>query len=149
MSELRLAGLADLHVIHLLDDRCFHEAWSEKQWQGMLTNSRRFRCWLREEDGKLLGFLLFGVVLDEAELLRIGVDPMRQGEGLASSMLDNAQSLLESAGVSSFHLEVRESNHVAQRLYLRCGWQQTGRRRNYYTDEEGSEDALLFSRHLD
>ncbi|SEG61151.1 ribosomal protein S18-alanine N-acetyltransferase [Marinobacterium lutimaris] len=149
MVELRRASLADLEAIHKLDDRSFHEAWSEKQWHGMLSNPKRFRCWLQDLDGRPLGFLLFGVVLDEAELLRIGVDPAHQGEGRATAMLEKGQALLEAEGVASFHLEVRESNHVAQHLYQRCGWQQTGRRRNYYNDEEGSEDALLFSRYLD
>ncbi len=149
MVDLRRSTPADLAAIQTLDDRCFHEAWSEKQWHSMLTNPRRFRCWLQEEGGQLQGFILFAVVLDEAELLRIGVEPAHQGEGRAGSMLSAVQGTLESDGICSFHLEVRESNHVAQRLYKRCGWEQSGRRRNYYTDDEGSEDALLFSRSLD
>ena len=43
-------------------------------------------------------------------------------------------------------LEVRESNLAAQALYLSRGFVNDGRRKNYYLDEQGMEDALIFSR---
>lgn len=149
MAELCPAGKSDLERLRLLDDRCFDDAWSLSIWDGMLSNPKRFRCWLLMEGATAVGFLLFGVVLDEAELLRIGVDPARQGEGLASTMLNAVQARLESVGVATFHLEVRESNVAAQRLYAHCGWEQSGRRRNYYPAKDGAEDALLFTRAVD
>ena len=39
------------------------------------------------------------------------------------------------------HLEVRESNEAARKLYERQGFGETGRRRNYY--DHPAEDALL------
>ncbi|WP_432697613.1 ribosomal protein S18-alanine N-acetyltransferase [Marinobacterium sp. YM272] len=149
MADLRPANKNDLAILRRLDDRCFDEAWSEKIWLGWLSNPKRYRCWLLMEADVALGFLLFGVVLDEAELLRIGVDPARQGEGLAAAMLRTVQSGLAAQGVASCHLEVRESNYAAQRLYQHCGWTPSGRRRNYYAAEDGSEDALLFTLGLD
>jgi ribosomal-protein-alanine N-acetyltransferase len=44
-------------------------------------------------------------------------------------------------------LEVRESNAAARTLYENAGFEQTGRRRSYYTSP--LEDAILYRRTLD
>ncbi len=49
----------------------------------------------------------------------------------------------QASGVTSVLLEVRESNLAARRLYEKVGFNQQGRRSNYYRDPE--EDALLLS----
>lgn len=38
-------------------------------------------------------------------------------------------------------LEVRKSNLVAQNLYVKCGFEPRGIRKNYYTDTK--EDAII------
>jgi ribosomal-protein-alanine N-acetyltransferase len=47
-------------------------------------------------------------------------------------------------GTRGYTLEVRVSNHGAIRLYERLGFQPTGIRRGYYTDNR--EDALIMWR---
>ena len=47
-------------------------------------------------------------------------------------------------GVSTWHLEVRQSNESAIRLYESLGFVQDGLRKGYY--EEPKEDAVLMSR---
>lgn len=150
MNALRQATPDDLTALRTLDAICFEEGWSEQSWQRFLADPQRYCCWLLETHGhEVIGYLLFSRILDESELLRIGVSPDRRGTGLARLMLSQAQRWLETAGIRQFHLEVRESNCHARQLYQRCGWQLSGRRRDYYSDASGSEDALLFSRHLD
>ncbi len=150
MTQLRTATPADLQTLLTLDDHCFDDRWAAKTWQQMLSSPKRYRCWLLvNDDGKAIGYVLFSRILDESELLRIGLHSDWRGQGLARQMLSDAQAQLEADGVSSFHLEVRDSNSSAQQLYHRCGWQRSGRRRNYYAGDDGSEDALLFSRILD
>jgi len=43
-------------------------------------------------------------------------------------------------------LEVRESNTAARRLYQKLGFEETGRRKSYYSNPV--EDAVLYTRHL-
>jgi ribosomal protein S18 acetylase RimI-like enzyme len=50
--------------------------------------------------------------------------------------------LIEQGARSSF-LEVRESNLVAQELYRKFGYEETGRRQRYYKDND--EDAILMN----
>ncbi|KEA64406.1 Ribosomal-protein-S18p-alanine acetyltransferase [Marinobacterium lacunae] len=144
----RRATADDLNLLLALDDSCFDDPWSAKLWQQMLTNSKRYVCWLLLGE-RPMGFILFSHVLDEAELMRIGVHPQVRNEGHARAMLTQAQGVLEQRGVGAFYLEVRDSNSAAQHLYHSCGWRLDGRRRNYYPTEDGTEDALLFNRVLD
>jgi ribosomal-protein-alanine N-acetyltransferase len=51
----------------------------------------------------------------------------------------------ERLGASRMYLEVRPSNAPALRLYHRTGYVQIGRRRDYYPDVDGREDALVLA----
>ena len=68
----------------------------------------------------------------------------RQREGIGQFLLSGLFLLLRERGIRVLHLEVRESNRTAIRLYERMGFQKDGLRRNYYTDP--SEDAVLMTR---
>lgn len=150
MNLLRPLKACDLPTLVALEQQCFADSWSAQSWAPLLADPQRFPGWLLTDGaGRAQGYLVFSRVLDEAELLRIGLAPEVQGKGLARTMLGDAQSRLEAQGVGHFYLEVRESNLSAQRLYRYCGWQAEGRRRGYYPGAEGAEDALMFSRQVD
>jgi ribosomal protein S18 acetylase RimI-like enzyme len=88
------------------------------------------RAWVAELDGRVAGFAVLGPLPgDEAEVLNIAVHPAHRQAGIAARLL--AQVL---AGPERrIFLEVRESNAAAIRLYAAFGFQQTGRREEYYT----------------
>lgn len=150
MSLLRPLTASDLPTLVELEQQCFADSWSAQSWVPLLADPQRYPGWLLTDGaGRARGYLAFSRVLDEAELLRIGLAPEVRGKGLARKMLLDAQSRLEAQGVGRFYLEVRESNLSAQRLYRHCGWQLDGRRRGYYPSSTGAEDALVFSRQAD
>jgi ribosomal-protein-alanine N-acetyltransferase len=90
------------------------------------------------------GFARWRVVeaAQEAELLRIAVDPDQRRGGRGRALLRHCQARLASMGVVSLHLEVRVSNQSARALYESEGWVLQGRRKAYYRD---GEDAALYS----
>ena len=47
-------------------------------------------------------------------------------------------------GIHIVHLEVREGNGTARRLYERLGFKEDGLRRDYYTDP--TENAVLMTK---
>ena len=51
----------------------------------MLANPKRYRAWLLQRGETVVGYALYAQVLDEAELLRIGVRPDSQGQGVITS----------------------------------------------------------------
>ncbi len=91
----------------------------------------------------IAGFAGFWVMLDEAHIIAIAVRPpfRRQsiGEGLLLSVIDMAMRLQ----TRMVTLEVRESNHPAQQMYLKYGFHVVGKRPRYYSDNQ--EDAVLMS----
>src|SRR5690606_10833337 len=95
------------------------------------------------------GFLVYSLVLDEASIHSIAVQPARRRQGLGRQLLVAALALMRRAGATRCLLEVRGSNTAAKHLYEDNGFKVDGTRRNYYPDRgSGPEDALLMSRAL-
>ena len=96
------------------------------------------------------GFALGRVVLDEAELLSIAVDPASQGEGLGKACLRKFIAACAERGATRIFLEVAADNPVARKLYQNEGFAEVGLRRDYYA-VKGSPaiDAVLMSKTLD
>lgn len=96
----------------------------------------------------LLGFALGRVVLDEAELLTLAIDPTVQRRGLGRSCLANFEAEAAARGAGHLHLEVAETNAAALHLYRAAGWHQAGRRKAYYKGADARIDAVLMTKHL-
>ena len=78
------------------------------------------------------GFLLLRIVLDEAEIITIGVAAPRLG--IATALLQQGIATARAAGVHTIHLEVAEDNVPARALYAAQNFTQTGYRRAYYAN---------------
>lgn len=91
------------------------------------------------EGDLLVAFLAIQNLVGEIEITNIAVLPDYQGKGLASRLMGNLSDASESV-----FLEVRESNHKAQALYRKHGFECVGKRPNYY--KEPAEAALIMKR---
>lgn len=147
MTEVLSLESGLLESVLRLDAVCFNDDPFALNWWHKALAQTGASGWVLCEHGVPTGYCLFSEVLDEAELLRIAVDPQQRTKGWASVLLQQAQQALEKRGVTQFFLEVRASNLAAHALYHRCGWQPCGRRKQYYPLGDVREDALLFSRH--
>ncbi len=77
---------------------------------------------------------------DEDELLNLAVDPVHRGHGIGQRLLEKA--MVQASSV--IHLEVRESNLAALRLYEKVGFYVTGRRKAYY--QNPPESGIVMTR---
>jgi ribosomal-protein-alanine N-acetyltransferase len=77
----------------------------------------------------------------EAHITTIAVDPAFHSRRIGSRLMVALMDAAIERGGRSVSLEVRMSNHVAQRMYRRFGFQAVGIRRGYYI--ETGEDALV------
>lgn len=91
---------------------------------------------------------MWSLVLDEAELLDIGVAPTARRQGLGARLLAEVIATARAAGATRLMLEVRAGNQAAQALYQRAGFMVTGRRKGYYPAPDGREDACLMDKPL-
>ena len=135
---VRTASLSDLPELKALLLR------SPYDWTPItLANSfcYDYHHWVIENhlDG-IIGFLVMRVVLDHWELMQIGVDLPYRSQGCGLQLLQYAIDEAKRKNVRKIQLEVRLSNRFGMALYRRCGFEQVGSRKKYYTD---GEDAVL------
>lgn len=86
------------------------------------------------ENQQIVGFIGWQFILDEADLLVIGVLPEYQRQKIGFHL---HQQTIPKALCT---LEVRANNLKAQQFYQALGYQFIAKRKNYY----GNEDAFIF-----
>ena len=139
---IRLEWMTDAHVAQVaeLEKLCFSDPWSENSVASELKNP--LSLWLVALDGATVaGYVGSQSVLDEADMMNIAVHPDYRRKGIARQLVTELVAALAKKGVHSLALEVRASNAPAIALYEQLGFQQVGRRPNYYRNPR--EDALI------
>lgn len=86
------------------------------------------------EDGLIKGVLVYQYIYNRAEIDYIIVDNNYRKLGIATKLL---KYLEDSYKLDNITLEVRESNKEAISFYLKNGFKEVTRRKNYYKDEDG------------
>jgi ribosomal-protein-alanine N-acetyltransferase len=89
----------------------------------------------------IIGFAGLWLMVDEAHVTTIALHPRYRGRGLGELMLSSLVEIAYNISARTVTLEVRVTNHVAQNLYRKYGFQEAGVRRRYYSDN--NEDALI------
>ncbi len=89
------------------------------------------------------GFILARVVHDEWEIENVAVAEEWRRKGVGQLLVVCLTTRARREDARAVRLEVRASNAPAIALYSKCGFQQDGIRKGYYSNP--TEDALLFS----
>ncbi|GCE20470.1 ribosomal protein S18-alanine N-acetyltransferase [Dictyobacter kobayashii] len=89
----------------------------------------------------IIGFSGLWLMVDEAHITTIAMHPDYRGHGLGEMLLVSLIDISYNIGAKWVTLEVRVSNHTAQNLYRKYGFQEAGVRHRYYSDNQ--EDALI------
>jgi [ribosomal protein S18]-alanine N-acetyltransferase len=98
-----------------------------------------------EDGGGIRGYAVLRLVLDEAELLNIGVSALQQRKGSGRAMLREMLEVAREKNIRRVFLEVRASNSAALALYRSTGFGEIGVRRGYYQNANGCEDAITMA----
>src|SRR5512142_427953 len=138
---IRKMALEDIPAVVELDQKSFSLPWPERSFRFEVTENPASHCWVAEEDGKVVGMIVVWLIVDEAHVATIATHPDFRRQGIAKRLLSHALLRLIDEGARSSFLEVRESNLAAQEMYRKFGYEETGRRRRYYSDND--EDAIL------
>ena len=143
----REISLGDLDGIVQIERAVNPFPWGEEALRDTIASSGHHLMSLRE--GRAVGFLLSNFVLDEAQLLLIGVSPDWQGVGVGGQLLKELINRSQDQGQKLIYLEVRSGNERAIRLYRSLGFIDIGVRRDYYPGLVGREDAIVMSLQID
>jgi tRNA threonylcarbamoyladenosine biosynthesis protein TsaB len=92
-----------------------------------------------------IGFALWRVAAEEAELLTIAVSPKRRRQGIGRFLLNQLLATAASKGARRMVLEVAVDNHPAKALYRALGFAPCGRRPGYYRTRSGAVDAEILA----
>lgn len=125
-----------------LETEVFGEAsWGQKALEGTLSGGGRALVVKSHNDQALAGMVLWRPVVDEAELLLIGVSPKARRKGVGHALLHTLKADLTAKSITLLHLEVRSENTGAIDFYKQQGFAITGQRPKYYAD--GSDAVLM------
>jgi ribosomal-protein-alanine acetyltransferase len=94
----------------------------------------------------LVGFFLARSIYDSLEILKLGVFPDCQRQGIGTQLMETAYAEGVRRGCNRCFLEVRKSNQNAIQFYHNHNFRIAGTRLNYYTDP--IEDAWIMERAL-
>ncbi|CCO24585.1 ribosomal protein S18-alanine N-acetyltransferase [Maridesulfovibrio hydrothermalis] len=134
-------GLEHIAELRKLESSCFDYYWTEEQFRlGLEKNA--FYVLGYVEKGILVGYLAYSLVLEEMEVLNLGVHPDFRRSGIGRSLMLDLMQRCREMNIKRGLLDVKETNHPAIALYESLGFVQVGIRKKYYPDTK--EDALLY-----
>ena len=138
--EYMLMDASHVDAIAELEKVCFHDPWSVNAITSELSNP--LSLWVVAMDGdKLAGYVGSQSVMGWADMMNIAVAPDFRRMGVAANLIGELVNRLKANRVNCLTLEVRASNEPAIALYQKFGFEQVGRRPNYYRNPK--EDALI------
>jgi ribosomal-protein-alanine N-acetyltransferase len=140
--EVRRLTLSDLPAIEKIERVAYPTPWSRSMFAGELAKPSSIALGAFEaQTGVLFGYLITSRYVDAWHVMNVAVAVERRRTGVASRLLDELFRLTADDARRGYTLEVRVSNAAAITLYEGLGFETTGLRRGYYTDNR--EDALI------
>ena len=134
-----------LEELERLERICFSRPWSRKMLAEELDN--QCAAFLVAEEPlteKVVGYAGLLVMADEGYITNVAVFPEYRRRGVAEQLIAVFDSFARGNRLAFLTLEVRPSNAAAIALYQSFGFEEAGRRRNYY--DLPKEDALILTK---
>ena len=141
--QLRAMRETDLDAVMDIEVRAYPYPWTHGIFRDCLRAG--YGCWVLELHGKLLGYGILSVAANEAHVLNVCIEPRSQGRGHGRRLMKRLLDLARWHRAERVYLEVRPSNPKAIALYHDLGFNEIGRRPQYYPADKGREDALVMA----
>jgi ribosomal-protein-alanine N-acetyltransferase len=135
--------LRDVPSVHVIERLCFSSPWPAYAFEQELSANRMAHYVVARVDGKVVGFGGIWLMVDEAHVTTFGVHPKWRRRGVGRRILLALLEIAGDIGAAHMTLEVRVGNDGAQALYQGFGFEVTGRRVAYYSDD--GEDAFVMT----
>ena len=143
ISSFRAMREGDLEAISRIALTAYPHPWTYGIFRDCLASG--YECWVLDRSGELIGYGVLSVAGGEAHILNICVAPSEQSHGHGRRILARLLDLARWHRAERVFLEVRPSNTSAIALYDSAGFNEIGRRPNYYPGKRGREDALVMA----
>ena len=143
MVQIREMQLDDLEGVMEIENDNFSKPWTGTGFFSFLIRNDTLFL-VAEENDRICGYCGVVMAADEGDITNVAVAKQCQNQGIGGMLTAELIHRTEEVGVSRLFLEVRVSNQPAIHLYQKMGFEQNGKRKNYY--ESPVEDALLMMR---
>jgi len=133
----------DLDEVAGLEALAYEFPWS----RGIFADCLRagYECVVLVDEAAIVGYGVLSAAAGEAHVLNVGVQPALHGRGYGRRIVRRLLDIARWHRVERVYLEVRPSNPRAIALYESMGFNEFGRRPNYYPARKGREDALVMA----
>ena len=145
-SQMRPMQQADIDEVMAIEVRAYEFPWTAGVFRDCLRAGHQ--CWVLDSRRGILGYGVLSCAAGEAHVLNVCVAPEHQGHGHGRRILRRLLDLARWHMVDRIFLEVRPSNPGAKHLYEDIGFNEIGRRPNYYPARVGREDAIVMAMEL-
>ena len=144
--EIRPMKLEDLERVVAVETAAYEFPWTI----GIFRDCMRagYNCWVLSRPNEVIGYGILSVAASEAHVLNVCVRPGEQGGGHGRRLMRRLIDLARWHRAERVFLEVRPSNGRAIALYDQLGFNEIGRRPNYYPAARGREDAIVMALEL-
>ena len=139
---VRLGALGDLAAICAIEDASFSDPWSEADLRRAF-DSEICRYLVAEDGGDVVGYALFSVLYEDAEIMSVAVAPECRRAGIGGALLRRVLECAAVAEAETAFLEVRASNSAALALYEKFGFRRIRTVKSYY--RRPTEDAVVMA----
>lgn len=133
---IRKSSLKDIDSILDIENNSYDDPWTRELFLNEFSSDFS-ECYVYEKDGKIAGYIVCYVIMDEVEIANIAVSPACRRENIGRKLLEKVISLYNQC---TFYLEVLHTNSGAIALYKNFGFEIVGLRKNYYGK---NKDAIL------
>lgn len=135
--------LSDVPAVLEIERLSFSSPWPAYAFEQELTANRLAHYVVARSPERLVGFAGVWLMADEAHITTFGVHPDHRRRGVGRRLLLRLSEMAIGLRATCMTLEVRASNLAAQALYRSFGFEVSGRRIAYYSDD--GEDALVMT----
>ncbi len=141
--RMRNMGRDDVERVASIEAEAYEFGWSAGIFRDCLRAGHA--CWVLEREGDILGYGVLSTGAGEAHVLNVCVAPAHQRQGHGRRLLRRLLDTARWYGAERVFLEVRPSNTGAQKLYESVGFNEIGRRPDYYPARKGREEAVVMA----
>ena len=142
MCIFRSMTKRDAGIVFDLEKDLFSDPWPRISFFNEPFENEAAFAYVVEQGREIVGYIMGWYIEREIHISNIAVVKKCQGQGIGSFILKKLLNLYND--YESCFLEVRESNHIAQKLYMKFGFNIISLRKAYYSN---GENALILSKH--
>jgi ribosomal-protein-alanine N-acetyltransferase len=137
---------ADLQPVLDIEYLSFTSPWPRDIFLGELRGSDIARLFVArvlegDQQGRVVAYSCTWIIAGEMHITSFAVHPQFRRQHVGQQLMAGVLARALEAGCRQAVLEVRASNHGAQRLYSRFGFAPVAVRKRYYADND--EDAII------